>query len=305
MRRRFLIIHNTRAGLRQRWLLAAVLRHLEQAGAAIRVADAASLDEDEKIARSAVAAGDYDCVVAAGGDSTIRGVACGLIGSRMPLGIIPIGTGNVLAHEIGLGRDPASLAKTLREGPALDIRYGRADAVPFLMMVGAGFDAHVVGSLNTSWKRNVGKLAYSWPTVRALLRRPNRFEVAIDGRTMDATWLVVTRVAHYAGAFVIADRQGLSDDGFHAIVTTVESRRGLMSVLISMARRRHALRRDVEIVACKHVTLPGSPELATQLDGERVSPSVREIALSDDTLAVIVPRASALGTTVPSSDRSR
>lgn len=305
MRRRLLIIHNAHAGLRQRWPLSAIRRHLEQAGATVHVADAATLDEDQEIARAAVDGGDYDAVVAAGGDSTIRGVASGLIGSRMPLGVIPIGTGNVLAEEIGLGRDPAYLATTLLQGPVIDIRYGRADATPFLMMMGAGFDAHVVESLNASWKRSVGKLAYAWPIVRALFRKQRRFEVTIDGRRMDATWLVVTRVSHYGGSFVIADRQSLSDDGFHAIVTTAESRRALVGVLISIALRRNAFRRDVEIMACKHVRLRGKPEIATQLDGEHVSPSVREITLSEDTLAVIVPRASPLGITAPSSDRSQ
>lgn len=294
MRRRLLIIHNAHAGLRRWRPLSAIRRHLEQAGATVHVADAATFDQDQEIARSAVDGGEYDAVVAAGGDSTIRGVACGLIGSRMPLGIIPIGTGNVLAEEIGLRRDTAFLAETLLQGSVIDIRYGRADATPFLMMMGAGFDAHVVESLDASWKRSVGKLAYSWPIIRTLFRKQRRFEVTIDGRKMDATWLVITRVSHYGGSFVIADRQSLSNDVFHAVVTLAESRRALVRVLISIALRRTASSRDVEITACKHVRLSAKSEIATQLDGERVSPPVREIELSEDTLSLIVPRASPL-----------
>ena len=135
--------------------------------------------------------------------------------------------------------------------------------------------------------------------------KKRRFEVAIDGRIMDATWLVVTRVSLYGGSFVIADSRALSDDGFHTIVTTAESRRAFVSVLVSIARRHHALRRDVTIVACKHVRFCGEPEIATQLDGEHISSSAREVAVSEDTLAVIVPRASPLGITAPSSDQSR
>ena len=58
-------------------------------------------------AREAAESGSYDAIVAAGGDGTIRHVAAALIGTDTPLGIIPVGTGNVLAHEIGLAATPA------------------------------------------------------------------------------------------------------------------------------------------------------------------------------------------------------
>jgi diacylglycerol kinase family enzyme len=306
MRQRLLIIHNAQAGKRQRLLLREVCRHLEHAGATVSVEDAQTLEQDEAIARSAVEKGGFDAVVAAGGDSTIRGVACGLIGSAMPLGIVPIGTGNVLAEEIDLGRDPAVLADTLLHGPSIDIPYGRADATPFLIMAGAGFDAHVVSRLNTPWKRSVGKLAYAWPILRQIVRKPKRFEVVIDGREVSATWLVVTRVAHYGGSFVIADGQTLSDEGFRAVVVTAESRLALAGVLISIVLGRHAQRRDVQVMACRHVRwLPDGPSIAVQLDGERVEPPPSELSLSDDRLAIIVPRASPLAVSAPSSGPSR
>ncbi|MBL8847094.1 MAG: hypothetical protein JNN24_15110 [Hyphomicrobium zavarzinii] len=300
MRSRLLIIHNAHAGLRQRQLLGEVRRHLENAGAAVRIEDAQTLEQDRDLARSAAESGAFDAVVAAGGDSTIRGVACGLIGSAMPLGIIPVGTGNVLAEEIALGRDPAALAATLLGGPGVPVRYGRADGTPFLMMAGAGFDAHVVEHLNLPWKRQIGKMAYSWPIIRQIVQKPKPFEVAIDNRTVRATWLVVTRVAHYGGSFVIAKDQQLSDDGFQAIVTTAESRQAFAAVLIAIARGHHAARRDVSIIPCTHVRLPGSPAIAVQLDGERFAPSPRELTLSDDRLTIIVPAASPLALNAPS-----
>lgn len=300
MRSRLLIIHNAHAGVRQRQLLSEVCRHLKDAGATVRVEDAQTLEQDQELARSAAESGAFDAVVAAGGDSTIRGVACGLIGSTMPLGIIPVGTGNVLAEEIGLGRDPAALAATLLGGPGIAVRYGKADGTPFLMMAGAGFDAQVVAQLSLPWKRQIGKMAYSWPIIREIVQKPKPFEVTIDGRTVRATWLVVTRVAHYGGSFVIAEDQALSDDGFRAVVTTAESRQAFAAVLIAIARRRHAARRDVSVIPCTHVQLPAFPAIAVQLDGERVAPSPRELTLSDNRLTIIVPAASPLALNAPS-----
>ena len=66
--------------------------------------------------RKAAESGRYDAVIAAGGDGTIRQVAATLIGTDMPLGIIPVGTGNVLAHEIGLARTPAVASRACSKG---------------------------------------------------------------------------------------------------------------------------------------------------------------------------------------------
>jgi diacylglycerol kinase (ATP) len=293
-RRRFLIIHNREAGTWHRRLLSTVSRCLEDGGAELRIEHAAGIEQGRELVRSAVKSGGFDAVVAAGGDSTIRGVASALIGSALPLGIIPVGTGNVLANEIGLGRDPGALADVLLHGPTLEIRCGLADDTPFLLMVGAGFDAHVVKRLSTPWKRSVGKLAYTWPIVREILRKPKPFDVVIDGHPVRATWLVVTRVAHYGGSFVIADQQSLTGDGFHAVFTNAESRRAFAGVLMSIALGRHALRRDVTMVACKQVSLPGAHAIAAQLDGEPAGPSPCELTLSHKGLNLLVPQGSPL-----------
>ncbi len=265
----------------------------------MRIDQAASIEHGKELVRAAVETGGFDAVVAAGGDSTIRGVASGLLGSSVPLGIIPTGTGNVLAREIGIWCEPAALAEVLLRGPGVGIRCGLADEAPFLSMAGAGFDAHVVERLSTPWKRGVGRLAYTWPVIREVLRKPEPFDVVIDGTPIRATWLVVTRVAHYGGSFVIAKKQTLLEDGFHAVLTTSESRRGIAGVLISMALGRLAHRGDVRIIPCKEVRLPGSFSIAVQVDGEPVMPAPRLLTLSDDRLKVIVPRQSPLAQQIP------
>ena len=71
---------------------------------------AADVAAARRAARKAAESGSYDAIVAAGGDGTIRHVAAALIGTEMPLGIIPVGTGNVLAHEIGLAATAGAVA---------------------------------------------------------------------------------------------------------------------------------------------------------------------------------------------------
>ncbi len=106
MRRRFYLIHNPKAGINRRGLLRNVLSKLAAAGAAVTVATPDTREDDKGSASAAAESGHYDAVIAAGGDSTIRGVASGLIGGTTTLGLIPLGAGNVLAREIAMNRTP-------------------------------------------------------------------------------------------------------------------------------------------------------------------------------------------------------
>lgn len=294
MRRRFLIVHNQHAGTWSRWLLRAVGRRLEHAGAILTTEHAAHLDQDREVARAAAASGGFDAVVAAGGDSTVRGVASGLIGSGVPLGIIPVGTGNVVAREIGMRGGADAIARALLEGPSVRVACGLADGTPFLAMTGVGYDADVILNLNTTWKRSLGRLAYAWPILRQALRTPTPFSVTADGRELPATWLIATRTAHYGGAFVVAKEQRLTDDGFRAIVIDARTRRALAGTLVALARGRHEARPDVTVIPCTRVSVRSCTAVAAQIDGERIASPPAEITLSQERLNLIVPPWSAL-----------
>ena len=103
---------------------------LERRGVVTRTR-AADIAAARRAVRQAAESGSYDAIIAAGGDGTIRHAAAALIGTDMPLGIIPVGTGNVLAHEIGLARtaapSPACCWRARRQGR---LRPGQRRAVP-------------------------------------------------------------------------------------------------------------------------------------------------------------------------------
>lgn len=295
MRRRLLIVHNALAGTRSRSFLRSVCRHLQDMGAEVSTEHAEHIEQDQEVARAAALSGLYDAVVAAGGDSTIRGVASGLIGSTIPLGIIPIGTGNVLAREIGCRLEAKALADYLVQGPSVQIKCGLADGTPFLAMAGIGFDADVLLRLSTTWKRSVGRAAYAWPVTRELFRKPQPFEVRVDdNQWLPATWVIGTRTAHYGGSFVIAKDQSLAADGFHAVIANTRSRRARAALLVSIALGRHESRPDVKIVPCSRLTIRENASVAAQIDGERIASTPAEITLSQERLTLIVPRGSPL-----------
>lgn len=289
VRSRFLVVHNSSAGRARCSLLDRVLAELAAAGAVVTVEAADGIAADRLLAAEAARSGAFEAVVAAGGDSTIRGVAGGLVGTGLPLGVIPVGTGNVLAEELRLARTAPAVARYLLRGEVVRVWPGIANGELFLSMAGAGFDADVLLRLDEARKRRFGKLAYVGPVLRQLWSRRRRFEVLIDGRPYPCTWLIATKVARYGGAFVIAPRQRLTDPGFHALVIDASSPMALAGVLAAVGLRvvgRHPL---VKTVACRNVTVAAGQDVAFQLDGERVDGAALDVWAGHEPLAVIVP----------------
>jgi len=89
-----------------------------------------------------------------------------LMGTRTPLGLVPVGTGNVLGSELGLVRDAQKLARGLLDDRDVPVRVALANGQPFLLMASAGFDARVLSHLDQVLKRRIGKLAYAGPLLR-------------------------------------------------------------------------------------------------------------------------------------------
>lgn len=110
MRTRFFIVHNPNAGMQTRRFYQGVLSCLARSGCSIEVVETAHRGEGVAASAAAARSGRFDAIVAAGGDGTVHDVAQGLLGHAIPFGIVPVGTANVFAREIGLPRSPKKLA---------------------------------------------------------------------------------------------------------------------------------------------------------------------------------------------------
>ena len=166
MRRRFFLIDNPGAGISGSPLVEDVVRPLAKGGASVTRAGAADMAAARLAVRMAAESGSYDAIVAAGGDGTIRNAAAALIATDMPLGIIPVGTGNVLAHEIGLAAHPDGDRAHAARGARRQVACAQANGEPFLLMVGAGFDARVVAALDQRLKSQARQGGLRRPAAR-------------------------------------------------------------------------------------------------------------------------------------------
>jgi len=165
----------------------------------------------------------YAVIAVAGGDGTINEVMNGLVrrsATAPALAIVPLGTANVLAHELGLDVSAASIARTIVAGRTLLVHPGEAcgDGDPrcFSLMAGAGFDAKVVAGVSAPLKRRFGKAAYVWRSMVETHRyRPVRYAVEVDGVRYEASSVIVTRGRHYAGPYVVAPQAALAEPLLH------------------------------------------------------------------------------------------
>jgi diacylglycerol kinase (ATP) len=293
MRRRFLLIANPVAGVAGAPLVADVVRALQRRGATVTCITAGDPAAAQRAARQAVEAGGQDAVVAAGGDGTIRQVAAALIGTEMPLGIVPVGTGNVLAHEIGLAATTSAVTGMLLGGPVATVACAAANGTPFLLMVGAGFDARVLSALDQRLKSRVGKMAYAGPLLGALVRPVDALNVTVDGQHRTASWAVIANARHYGGRFVLAPRTGILERGLEAILFKARSRAVLLGQLMSLAAGRlepHAAQSgNVEMLRCSRVSIAAHDPVPTQVDGDVLGTTPLEVDEGTAEVRLIVP----------------
>jgi diacylglycerol kinase family enzyme len=295
MRRRFYLIANPGAGLTGSPLVDAVANGLLRAGVELTLTQPADIETGRGQAREAAASARYDAILAAGGDGTIRQVAATLIGMQTPLGIIPVGTGNVLAHEIGLAHHAGAIVKMLLHGPVVSAVCARANGEPFLLMAGAGFDGRVIASLDHKLKSHVGKVAYAGPILGALAHPVDTLTVTIDGRAHEASWAVIANARHYGGNFVMARRTGIKERGLQAILFKAKNQAVLLGQLMALAMGtlddRSASHGDVEMLPCMRATVTAQKPVPTQIDGDAFGSTPLQIEAGAPELSLIVPAA--------------
>lgn len=216
--RRLFVIHNPVAGRRRQGFYRAVLGRLVAMGCHVTERSTGGPGDAEQYARELDADG-FDAIVVAGGDGTINEVINGMIsrpdnGTALALAFIPLGTANVAALEINLLLSVEHVAATIAGGTARMVSLGKIGDRVFLLMVGAGFDAHVVGEVTPVRKRILGKLAYVLASVSLLFRfRGNMYRVTTCGASGDTDSCVASVVLcngrHYAGPYIIAPEANL------------------------------------------------------------------------------------------------
>lgn len=268
-----LIVFNPTAGRRRSALLWRVLDVLVANGVRLDLMETNHPGHAEALAREAVARG-MPMVVAAGGDGTIAEVANGLMGSATSLGVIPLGTANVLAHELGLPFAPRGVAAALAFGRTRPISPGIARSESgtrlFVQMLGVGFDAHVVHTLRLPLKRMFGRGAYVIQTLWELARYSfDPISLRLDGQETQAASVIVSKGRLYGGHYLLSPDARPAEPGFSVVL--FERAGPGMTLLYGAALPLHRLGRapGVRHVRANRIEFTGNRAVPVQTDGDK------------------------------------
>lgn len=234
----------------------------------------------------------FDVVAIAGGDGTINEAVNGVHEGSPPLAVVPLGTANVFAHELGVPLDMDACARMVAEGSVREVHMGAIDGRRFTMMAGVGFDAHVVNKVTTPLKRRLGKLAYVAKSVEAMIKYDlDDYELEIDGRRVRAASAVIAKGHYYGGTFSCAPDARLADPTFRVCLFRSGGGWNALRYAIGLVAGRLAKFDDVEIVIAREVRIAGRANEPVQADGEIVA-TLPVIATIDPTpLRVVAPGA--------------
>lgn len=313
--RRMLVIHNPVAGRQRRKRFQAVLDLLEREGYQLSLHLTEAPGHAIEFARR-IQPGDFDLAAAAGGDGTINEVINGLVAegrpAPLPLAIVPLGTSNVLAAEIGLAKSPAAVARTIREEVVCRVSLGRISGGGsglsggryFILMAGAGVDGHAVAGVDPRLKRGFAQGAYVWAGLRQVLRAGRRrYAVEIDGARHEAAWVVVAKASRYGGPFVLAARARLDEPRFEVCLFARGDAWPLARYGSALALGRLALAEGFTSVLGRRVRISASPaapgelrqEEPVQCDGDDVARLPVEIEVVPEAFDLVVPRGGPYG----------
>nr|WP_294526685.1 YegS/Rv2252/BmrU family lipid kinase [uncultured Rhodopila sp.] len=287
-----IIVFNPVAGRRRAQLLWRVLDVLVANGVRLDIAETQRAGHAEALAREAVERGEQ-MVVAAGGDGTIAEVANGLMGSGARLGVIPLGTANVLAHELGLPFAPKAVAAALAFGRTCTLWPGQANGPDgtrlFVQMLGVGFDAHVVQNLSFPLKKALGKGAYVLQSLRELGRyRFPPIHMRIDGTETEASSVIVSKGRLYGGTFHLAADAMPGEPGFSVVLFGYSGPAAAMMYAAALPLNLLGHAPGVRHVRARRIDFLQNDAVPAQADGDRAGYAPLWIADAPGPIQVVV-----------------
>lgn len=262
----------------------------------VRLAPTTGPETAGALAEEAVANGAVT-VVAFGGDGTINEVANGMIGSAIPLGVLPGGTANVLCVEMGLGTNPEKAAKRLT-GASQPVRIAvgkmtRPDGFSrhFLVMAGIGLDAMVVAEVNQTMKKHLGKVAYWIAGFGLAARTLPQFDLEVEGETSRRSFVLASRVRNYGGDLEIAKRVSLLEPCFETVAFTGENSLRYLPYLAGVAVGQVGKIPGVTVAPAMLLTCApvNGDAVPVQLDGELAGHLPAEFRMEPDALTLLIP----------------
>ena len=245
----------------------------------------------------------YDIIVAAGGDGTLNEVANGIAEipdglEKVKLGVIPLGTVNVFAREVGLPMNLKEAWRTIQQGhsqrialPEVEFQQdGTTQRRHFIQLAGVGLDARAVELVNWQLKKAVGPLAYIIAGSKALFEKKPHVEINHDEGSLEGVFAMIGNGRFYGGSFPILpdadlEEQQLQVCSLPGLGISNLFHGGIASV--TGFKKRIA---GASYPKSKELTLTATPTTPVQVDGEAIGHTPARFYCSGKTVEIIIPK---------------
>lgn len=267
------IIYNPMAGNRNFKKLNAVLDSLAYYGIFPELLRTEYAGHARELAASVANQRDLT-IVAAGGDGTVAEVVSGLLGTDARLGIIPMGTANVMAHEFRIPYEPTKIAKVLAQARGRILwpgclQHSSGKRQIFIQMVSVGFDASVVHHINPSLKRLLGRYAYFIQMLKELsCYQFAPIEIEIDGQIQFSAGAIISKGRFYGGNYLLTKNANSSEPGFTVILFERGGIRSVLRVGWALLTDSVSNLKGVRVVKATEVKLLSPSGVPLQADGD-------------------------------------
>jgi diacylglycerol kinase (ATP) len=296
MSKAVLVVNPTAGGGRSVRAEQVVIKTLADVGIDCEVVRTQNPGDGIAAAREATRSG-CELVLVAGGDGTINEVINGMVGSNAALGIIPVGSVNVLARDLGIPLCISEAVEVIASGTIRRMDLGVANGRYFSLMAGIGFDATVVASVPRSVKDLIGSSAYVLKAVE-VFSKYKATKVFLDmpedvggGYEARAFLVVVANVSTYTYNLRIAP-SAVPNDGLLDVCVferSITDKIGFISQVSQVFINRHLYHKAVRYFRTPWVVVRSEPNVWVQLDGDVCGTTPVEIFVVPSALSVIVP----------------
>jgi diacylglycerol kinase (ATP) len=295
--RKAILISNPKTGryaTRRLPAIEVIHSQLSAAGLEVELVATTAPGDATRIAADAARNGLSDVIVA-GGDGTINEALQGIVGTSVRLGILPRGTANVLACELGLPIDCHRAASVIAQGKTQRVHIGCAtnenngSKRHFLLMAGIGLDASVVRGVQPGLKKRFGQGAFWFSGLSHLADwKPEPFEIEVDGKHFTATFATIGKAASYGGDLTVTPRAQLDQPDFEICVIDSTSRLRYL-YLLSHAMRRGVPPGRIGVHFLRATNARATGDAGVQVDGELLGSLPMRFEIAPQSLEVIVP----------------
>jgi diacylglycerol kinase (ATP) len=229
-------------------------------------------------------------VVAAGGDGTVNEVVNGIAGTEAALGILPVGTMNVFATELGIPARLPDAWRVIQAGFLREIDVAAANRQYFVQLAGVGLDAQVVKETPWDMKRNFGPLSYLISAAQVVARKPPVVVAEFDGRSLEGSFVLVGNGRFYGGPIVFFKDARIDDGLLDVLIFKNVSHLDIARYFGNVLMGSHTSLSDVEYFQTKKVLVRSEEEVPVELDGELAMELPVTFRIAARKLRVVVPQ---------------